>query len=202
MIDTWQPISIDELKATFKSADKPYWITGGWAIDLFLQKQTRTHEDLDVSIARDDQSIFQKLLCSWDLRASDPPGSGNLRKWEPSEILCPPIHNVWCRKEENGPWNLELMLCTFENGMWVYRRNSKIKGPLESFGWKQADGTLVIAPEIQLLYKSRGIRTKDTQDFENCLAIFNREKKEWLYNALLIDSGENHPWALVLKENI
>lgn len=199
-MELWNPLSPDEVKTLLGSIQKPYWLSGGWAIDLFLGQQTRPHDDIDISIIREDQSHFQSALVNWDLRASDPPGSGKLRPWLQGEKLNPPIHNLWCRQKSSGPWNLEIMLCIFENNEWVYRRNPKIRGPISKFGWTTSDGTLVIAPEIQLLYKSRSPRDKDQKDFENCLGKFNHEQMQWLTDALTIDSGENHPWISILKE--
>jgi len=201
-LNLWNPLSTDEVKRLFRSAERPYWISGGWAIDLFLGKSTRPHDDIDISIHRDDQLHFQNVLSDWDIRASDPPGSGRLRPWSSGEFLNPPIHNLWCRKNSTGPWNLEVMLCKFENDEWVYRRNPKIRGPISSFGWQKEDGTRVIAPEIQLLYKSRSPRAKDNQDFENCVQKFSKEKTQWLHEAILVDSGSSHPWIEKLKGHV
>jgi hypothetical protein len=99
----WQPLSINELKRTFAPAQKPYWISGGWAIDLFLKKQTRPHDDLDITIAREDQTCFQQFLKTWDLRVSDPPGSGVLRPWLEQEVLSAPAYNIWGRQKTDGP---------------------------------------------------------------------------------------------------
>ncbi|MGZ3805842.1 MAG: GNAT family N-acetyltransferase [Pseudobdellovibrionaceae bacterium] len=197
--EPWAPISVEEIKSLFSSVNKPYWISGGWALDLYLGRQTRYHEDLDIAISRTDQLQFQEALRGWDLRASDPPGSGKFRPWLPGEALNPPIHNIWCRKNSRGPWNLEVMLCTFENEEWIYRRNPRIRGPISSFGWQQEDGTRIIAPEIQLLYKSRNPRGKDTLDFEMCIHVFSKEKIQWLYDAILSDSGSKHSWIEKLK---
>jgi hypothetical protein len=34
------------------SVHVPWWVAGGWALDLFLGRQTRPHKDLDVGILR------------------------------------------------------------------------------------------------------------------------------------------------------
>lgn len=198
----WCPLSLEEVKALFYAIEQPYWISGGWALDLYLGKLTRYHEDFDISISRTDQLHFQKVLSAWDLRASDPPGSGKLRPWLQGEFLKSPVHNLWCRKHPQGPWNLKIMLCTFENDEWVYRRNPKIRGSIASFGWQHEDGTLVIAPEIQLLYKSRSPRDEDNQDFENCLKKFDDSQTKWLMDSLTLDSGGSHPWILSLKDKL
>lgn len=194
-IEKWQPLSIDEVRELLKDTQKDFWISGGWAIDLFLGKQTRPHDDLDISISRLDQTHFQEILKDWDLKASDPPGSGTLRSWKSQEFLEKPVYNLWCRKTIEGPWNLELMLCDFEDDEWVYRRNNQIRGSIKEFGWSNSEGLKIISPEIQLLYKSRGPRNKDLQDLINCLQIFSQAQKNRLKTLLLADSGPSHPWV-------
>ncbi|MCL4541605.1 MAG: hypothetical protein M1396_04620 [Chloroflexi bacterium] len=35
--------------------DRPWFIAGGWAIDLFLGRQTRAHKDVEIAVLRQDQ---------------------------------------------------------------------------------------------------------------------------------------------------
>lgn len=188
-------MSIDEsvIKILVR-AGEPFWLAGGRALDLFLGRETRKHEDLDIGIMRKDQLAFQKALSGWDLRAADPPGSGSLLPWPEGHYYELPIHNIWCRENENANWGLELLFTEFDGDEWVYRRNSQIRGPLESYFWKTEEGLLVIAPEIQLLYKSRNLREKDELDFANCLPELDSEQKERLRGWIEIDSGANHTW--------
>ena len=46
----WQPLSVQETVDLLYSLPVPWWIAGGWAIDLYLGRQTRPHEDIDVLI--------------------------------------------------------------------------------------------------------------------------------------------------------
>jgi Aminoglycoside-2''-adenylyltransferase len=50
----WRPWRPREVAAFFAMLPIPWWIAGGWAIDLFLGRQTRRHEDIDVLILRQD----------------------------------------------------------------------------------------------------------------------------------------------------
>jgi hypothetical protein len=95
-----------------------------------------------------------------------------------------------------SPWQFEIMLCEFSDDEWIYRRKQSIRGPLKDFGWVTADGVNVIAPEIQLLYKSRSPREKDVVDFENCLKKFSQKQSDWLRSAIQLDSGKGHPWLM------
>ncbi|MGH2458803.1 MAG: nucleotidyltransferase domain-containing protein [Chloroflexota bacterium] len=79
----------------------PWWIAGGWAIDLFVGRTTRHHDDIDVQIQRADQLAVQATLATWDLNAADPPGT--LRPWKPGEVLPAHVHDIWCRPVRPRP---------------------------------------------------------------------------------------------------
>src|ERR1041384_3040432 len=38
------------------------WIDGGWCVDALLEKQTRSHQDLDIAIQQKDVAILVELL--------------------------------------------------------------------------------------------------------------------------------------------
>ncbi len=73
------PLRPEDADAEFATWAAPWWVAGGWAIDLTLGHQTRKHEDLDVLVLRRDQAWVREELLGWDVHAADPPGS--LRPW-------------------------------------------------------------------------------------------------------------------------
>jgi len=38
---------ISEIADLLSRSDRPFWLAGGYALDLFLGRRTRAHEDLD-----------------------------------------------------------------------------------------------------------------------------------------------------------
>lgn len=78
-LGSWEPLSPREVSAALGGMPRPWWIAGGWAIDLHLGQETRAHADTDVLVLRDDQLEVQRRLVGWDLQAADPPGT--LRPW-------------------------------------------------------------------------------------------------------------------------
>lgn len=52
----------------------------------------------------------------------------------------------------------------------------------------------MLAPEVQLLYKSKSLREKDRQDFENALPAMSNEQKNWLKQTLIKVYKGSHPW--------
>jgi aminoglycoside-2''-adenylyltransferase len=45
--DSWQPCDI---AARMDDVDFPWFVAGGWAIDLFVGSRTRDHEDLEIAV--------------------------------------------------------------------------------------------------------------------------------------------------------
>jgi|GEM_PF-2686614 len=41
----WDPLSIEQVRELMATADMPWWIGGGWALDLYIGRQTRQHEE-------------------------------------------------------------------------------------------------------------------------------------------------------------
>ena len=83
-VDNWEPMTPEQVHGLLRGVSIPWWIAGGWAIDLFLGRQTRTHGDTDVLICRDDQLAVQNLLSDWDLHKTQQPG---LKSWPEGEFL-------------------------------------------------------------------------------------------------------------------
>ncbi len=61
----WDPLGLDEAAAEFGMWKLPWWIAGGWAIDLHLGHQSREHGDLDVLVLRRDQALVREHLTDW-----------------------------------------------------------------------------------------------------------------------------------------
>lgn len=180
------PLKVWSLMRDFK----PDWfIAGGWAIDLFLEKETRQHEDIEIAIFRPDQIALQKHLDGWVLKKAV---NGTLPDWNPEEHLELPIHAIHCFNETVEPRFLEVLLNETGGGEWLFRRNVKITKPLSKLSQTSNSGVKFLRPEVVLLYKSKRPRLKDEQDFEAVAERLDVESKEWLKNALAICYSEHH----------
>lgn len=61
---------------------RPWFVSGGWVIDLFLDRVTRDHADLEVGIFRRDQGALSRHLAGWRLaKAVDGPQGGAWAPW-------------------------------------------------------------------------------------------------------------------------
>lgn len=191
----WIPLSVDTVTKVF--ADAPfYWaLAGGYAVELFLGTSIRPHEDIDVIIFRDDQLHLQTWLKNWELYAADPPGT--LRKWEQGEFLPYGIHDIWGHEIGEEAWQLQIMVTEVDGNDWFTRRNPLIRG-------KKTDLITVyqsvpcIRIEVQLMYKAKGQRPKDEQDFHACLPKMNTNDKLWLKEKLILLYPNGHDWIQFL----
>jgi len=176
-----------------------WWIAGGWAIDLFVGRQTRPHGDCDVLVLRRDQLAAQEHLTGWDLYASDP--RGTLRPWLDCEFLPVGVHDIWCRRGSNEPWAFQLMLAEDLGDEWVFRRDPRIRGMISELGGVNAQGIPYLLPQIQLLYKARPQPLeKDETDFTIVLPLLSEEARAWLLSALIQLYHRGHQWIDRLRD--
>ncbi|MBA4180403.1 MAG: amino acid transporter [Anaerolinea sp.] len=186
----WDPIGPPEARVVLGAADFPWWIAGGYALEAFAGRSWREHSDLDIGLYRGDQLEMQALLADWELDAADPPG--NLRPWRRGEMLPPGVHDIWAREGPDGPWRFQLMLNEHDDDEWIYRRDSRIQRSFDSLTWRLF-GVEYLAPEVQLLFKSKDPRPKDEEDFRQVAPLLTFVQRHWLADALRLTSA-GHSW--------
>ena len=189
-------IAIESIATLLSPLPVTWGFCGGWAIDLFLNRITRSHKDVDVAILRDDQHIVFDFLRQrgWILeKAMD----GGLIPLKEDEFLTLPIHTVWCRNIDSQPDFLEVLLNEREGDQFLFRQNRSIQRPLNLAFLISPSGFPILAPEIALLYKSKSLKdAENCQDFQSALTALNTESRQWLVQALHTLSPD-HEW---LKE--
>jgi hypothetical protein len=197
-------ISHDELLAVaglMKGFPHLWWVSGGWAIDAFLDRVSREHEDLEIGIARQDQACLHAHLVGWRLYKLVPRQYDvNLVRWLEADYLELPIHQIVARNEESSPPEFEFFLNEVWDGEWRFRIQPSIRRPVEESYLQTEQGIPVIAPEIQLLYKSRLHRSKDEHDFRTVLGHLSPAQRSWLKQALeAFRPGD--PWLDALAQD-
>lgn len=189
----WVPMTPWSTASLFANADFPWWIAGGFAIELAVGEPFRIHGDLDVLVLRRDQRRATELLAGWDLYMADPPGQGTLRPWYRGVELPDRVHDVWCRRSAEAPWSLQLMFDESDGDTWVSRRDQRVRRQIDLLGQVSPDGIPFLAPEVQLYYKAKSVREKDRLDFERVHPLLSDAQRAWLVEALeLVHPG--HEW--------
>ncbi len=193
----WQALHPVEVKKLLDNLPIPWWIAGGWGIDLFIGKQTRSHLDIDVLILRKDQFIIKEFLSEWLLYKTNQPG---LLLWDQEEFLEIGVNSVWCKKNEQSPWLMEIIFMDSADNEWFYRRESKIRGTINQLGNMSKDNIPFLIPEIQILFKAkRYFIAKNEQDFQNVLPLLSELQKQWLIKSLSIEFPNGHKWIDDIK---
>ncbi|MGW1181252.1 nucleotidyltransferase domain-containing protein [Streptomyces drozdowiczii] len=193
----WDPPPLAEAVRLLAPLRAPWWIAGGYAVELAVGRAFREHADIDVLLLRRDQLEAQRVLSGWECWAADPPGT--LRPWRAGEILPAGVHDIWCRPGADEPWRLQFMLDDTDGEDWVFRRDPRVRLPLERLGRVSDGGVPYVAPEVQLLYKSKSRRPKDEQDFEAALPVLDDHGRAWLAETLTLVESADHPWAARLR---
>jgi hypothetical protein len=178
----------------FRSYPRPYWLAGGWALDLFAGRVRRAHGDVDVLVlARDLDQVADTF------RGPRPvvqhPETGVRRPWAEGERLEPgPVALVF---PEN---DIQILLAASNGNEWVYHRGrGTIRKPLAEITRTSPDGIPYLAPEIVLLFKSRGTRPKDHADFVDVESLLDADRRRWLFDRIAPRYPDHHPWLPALR---
>ena len=193
-MDYWAVTEPEEAAALLDGMQAPWWIAGGHAIDLFVGRRLRNHEDLDVGVPRRDQLAVREHLHDWDLRSfryySDP---SDLTPWKHGEWVNSRDRSVWCRPAANSPWTLEIMLLDMLEDEWIFRHAPAVTLPLARMERRTSSGIPYLAPELALLFKAGVMRPKDEEDFRVALPLMDADARRWLANAILA-VNPRHLW--------
>lgn len=191
---TWQPSTPEAAARWFTSLQAPWWIAGGWALDLYTGNQSRPHKDLDVGILRRDAAQVLASLVSWDVYEAK---NGVLSRLAAGAHPRANVFSLWCRPAQTQLWVLELMLDEAQDEHWVYRRHGQIRRSLDSAIRRNPQGIPYLSPEIQLLYKSQRPRAEDHADFRRVLPKIEPAGRDWLRECLEA-TDPAHPWLALL----
>jgi len=173
---------------------EPWFIAGGWAIDLFLKNVTRVHSDLEIAVFRKDQITLRNYLSDWEFSKVV---SGVLQPWDQGEWLELPVHEIHTQRKSSELSSLEILLNESFESEWRFRRNPKIRRPMSMIGLFSEIGVPFLAPEIVILYKAKNPRAKDEKDFDQVRGLLNQEQRVWLKQAIAACHPE-HPWLAEL----
>jgi len=195
-----------------------YAICGGFAIELFLGREIRSHGDIDVSLYWNerDKTVLYMLQAGWQIYEMC--GGGMAHRITSVYDQRREKRNLFCMKEgcalvklsalreinmfavdfdHSGQKKLDFIEFLFNDKTeagFSYARNPQITRPLAQ-AIQSREGVPYLAPELVLLYKSTDIaREGYRQDFDEARGHMTREQLDWLQNALRVMNPLGHPW--------
>lgn len=192
---SWEPLTPQRIAELLRGVEVPWWIAGAWALDLFAGRQTRAHQDIEISVFRGDENAIRRHLKGWKFFVAK---DGTLTPLGDREPLPATAHGLWCRERGSETWQLEILIEEREHGRWVYRRDEHIGVHEKDIGRVTDDGIPYIRPDIQLLYKSRASRAVDESDLLAVLPRLDAAQRATL-SAWISAEDPTHRWLARLR---
>ena len=145
----------------------PYWIIGGWAIDLAAGRVTRDHADVDVMMLERDKHALGSDLTGVDVEPAGTLGPGRLV-----------LHS------DRLPLPTDVFLSRATGTSLVYRRGAHSITRALAGITRYRDSIPYLAPEVVLLLKARSKAARDQHDVETALPLLDAGQRAWLRDTL------------------
>ena len=209
---------INEANKLLQNMHIDYAFCGGYAIELFLDRELRTHGDIDVSVYWDERDSIIRYMKNNAWKVYEMCGNGIAHQIVDIADQLKLKRNIFCVKENcklvtlnpkaekdmytidfdhSGQTNFDFIEFLFNNKTqsdFCYARNEAITLPLFSAKLFNT-GIPYLAPEIVLLYKSTDITREGYQlDFDAAIDKMSKYQKCWLKNVLIKMNPNGHPW--------
>lgn len=202
-----------------KNAHIPWAICGGFALDLFLEKDIRTHSDIDICVFEKDRDKILHYMLQNNWIVYEFRGQGKVRPLDVAlssetgrNLMCTngecDIVKFYPCEDENllyyeffhtgiKEFNyLEFLFNTTNEDYFVFDKNRGIKREI-SKAILFNNGIPYLAPEIVLLYKSsRSENTEYHYDFEQTHLHMDDEQKMWFSQSLDVLYPNGHIWRV------
>jgi Aminoglycoside-2''-adenylyltransferase len=191
-LGTWDAWSPAEAAEHLRGVSTPWYVLAGWALDLFIGRQTRAHDDLEIGVPADGFEEIRSALGGFEFVVV-----GDGRAWPVTERTLRAHGQTWVR-EPGGPWRLDVIRERWDEDVWVYRRDARIRLPVKSLISRTNEGIPFVRPEVVLLFKAKAPRPKDTTDLEAVLPHLDDGRRAWLRSALAL-AHPDHVWLARLS---
>jgi len=211
---------INQVNKILSNQQFEYAFCGGYAIDLFLNYESRKHGDIDIFAYWKDRDSIILYMQSLGFEVYEMLGGGKAHHITDINIQMKMKRNIFCCKKD---CELVKLSITNENDIYdidffhigqsklnfieflfndktdtelLYARNHTVKRKLED-AILFNNGIPYLAPEICLLYKSTDTEREGyQQDYDLAIRKMNKEQIEWLSSAINFLYPEGHKWKL------
>ncbi len=206
---------INDLVNFLHPFDAKWFVSGGWAIDTHLGRQTRERCDLDICVLFSDrlECIEFFLAKGWQIEGKLFGGFRTLRK---TSDYSDDIHYFWSFPEGSDfvseytdnsgnrriAYNrsfqheldyIEVFFDRIEEGYFIFRRDSRVRRR-EDQAILERNGLRYLAPELVLLYKSKALSEKNLLDYHAVIGTMSEDSLTWFLEALSLVYDNTHSW--------
>jgi Aminoglycoside-2''-adenylyltransferase len=190
-IDAWQPWHPRVVARRLAGVATPWYVAGGWAVDLHLGRTTRAHEDLEIGVPREH---FAEIAGRFPELAFYVAGGGRVVPATPEALDA--RFQTWALDPVADVWRFDVMREPHDGDTWISRRHASLTRPYAAVIRTGRDGIPYLSPEVVLLFKAKHRRPKDEADRALLAPVLTGEQRAWLDDALeLVHPG--HPWRSV-----
>jgi hypothetical protein len=176
----WDPWHPDEVAQLLAGVAAPWYVAGGWALDLFRGRQTRHHGDLEIGVPAPDFGAIRAALAGYGFWVA-----GDGRLWPLDSPAFDVMFQTWVSEPATGVFRLDVFREPQRDGAWVCRRDRAIRLPYQQIISRTGDGIPYLVPEIALLFKAKhSDLAKNQDDFDATLPLLDNAALGWLEHAL------------------
>lgn len=190
----WAPFSLDTLRARLTGYPRPWYIIGGWALDLWLGQQSRPHGDLEICVPQTDIAATLDHLRPLRFYTAQ---AGTLTPCTAQTAAESGARQFWGYDTQARAFRIDVMTEAGTPDTWVYKRNPQVTMPRADAVRQSQSGLSYLTPEVVLLFKAKVLRDKDQRDFETVNPTLTHVQRTWLTQAIAPDHP-HHPWLAVL----
>jgi hypothetical protein len=121
--DGWSP---REAARRLAGVEVPWGVSAGWAIDLFLGKERREHEDLEIAVPADR---FDEVAAAFGELEFHVIGPATAEPVETAAALLETHHQTWGLDRSANVWRIDVFREPHDGDHWLARRDESIRLP-------------------------------------------------------------------------
>jgi hypothetical protein len=197
-LEAWQAWQPREVAAILANCPVPWYVAGGWAIDLSVGRQTREHEDIEIAISRTDFGTYRGFIAGLGRFDLYDAGSGAVRLLADGQEPNPENHQIWLCERDANVWRMDTFLEPGDASTWVSHRDPRIRVPTSEAVRHNADAIGYLAPALNLFTKAKHARDKDNVDLALILPTLDPEERGWLAHAIGL-AHPGHRWLPMIS---
>jgi hypothetical protein len=183
--DSWEPAV---LAGRLEGVGVPWYVAGGWAVDLHLGGRRREHEDLEIGVP---EAHFDAIADRFGELEFHVAGGGEVVPVNPAAMA--EHHQTWAWDPAAGRWRFDVFREPHENHVWISRRDPRLRRPYANLIRHDRNRIPYLSPEVVLLFKAKHRRPKDEDDYAALAPVLTVAERAWLDDALdMVHPG--HPW--------
>jgi hypothetical protein len=172
--DAWTP---QEAARRLAGVEAPWAVSAGWAIDLFLGRERREHEDLEIAVPADRFAEVAAALGELEFHVVT---RGVAEPIERATELMKTVHQTWGLDRAANVWRIDVFREPHDGDYWLARRDESIRLVYDELIEHTADGIPYERPEVVLLFKAKHSRPKDEADLAAVLPHLSAERRQLL----------------------